>query len=231
LTVSLDNLIARVRTLADIPSSSHVTNAEITDFLNVEGAEYHDLLIQADLYNMIRVSFTVTGSTGPVAIPVTDFQKVMGIDKVVSGRDVALGEWSFNERGLVNSTQTYAAYWEPVPFYKLLGQYIYFYPESSMQGTYKLWYMPRWRDLVSGSFTTLPDVYTTNHWEDYMVLGAAARCALKEESTDANAMLEQKKVAFGRKIQSVAPNRSTAGFGRVQDVPMMGPSMGFPWEF
>src|SRR3990167_7381694 len=87
-SVTLDDLIERVRLASDQENSSAVTDAEITIYINQAITEYYDLMVgtYSEEWGVSPVPYYmyITGSTSTYDLP-TSLYKVRAIDKLVSG--------------------------------------------------------------------------------------------------------------------------------------------------
>jgi hypothetical protein len=85
--------------------------------------------------------------------------------------------------------------------YHLQGGSIRFVPVPSTTQTLKLWYVPA-QTPMTDTADTLDGV---NGWEEYVVIDAAMKALIKEES-DVSALMAQKE-AIKRRIESMSQNR------------------------
>lgn len=191
-SVTLTALRARVRELADMTGSAFVTDAStsLDAFINAAADELYDLLVlKFEDYNLSSSSFTTASGTGTYALP-ADFYKLRGVDLTIDGSQVALEQFSFRERHRYQSAEVTT-------------------PIGSV-GT--IWYIPT-RSLLANGADTLAGV---NGWEEYVVVDAAIRCLLKEES-DASSLMAMKQGQMAR-IEQAAAVRDAGGPSRIVDV-------------
>jgi hypothetical protein len=185
------------------------TATSLDAFINASADELYDLLtLKFQDYNLSSSSLTTVSGTGTYALP-SDFYKLMGVDITYNGRTYGLDEFSFRERhryepGDVNLPD--------LPKYRLEGTNLRLRPTPTGVYSGTVWYTPTRTQLVSGS-DTLTGV---SGWEEYVVVDAAIKCLLKEES-DPSALMA-KKAELKQRIEEAASVRSPAAPSRVVDV-------------
>lgn len=214
-TVTLTQLINSVRLKADMVGNDFCSDTEITEYINKSIAELYDLLLTTtygDDYFLTSDTITLTGATEyNLATETADFYKLKGVDIQDGGVWRSLKPFMFQERNRQRtvSAPTLADRYR----YRLVGTKLRFETnDPPPSGTIKIWYVPVYTPLVSGSDT----FDGVNGWEEYVILDAAAKCLLKEES-DASALL-QLKAAQAKRIIDTAPNRDAGEPQRVIDV-------------
>ncbi len=205
-SVTLTTLILRAREHADMVTSTFVSDAEITRYLNAGLAKLHDIVIQrfGNNYYLTKEAFVTVAGTETVALPTT-FYKMLGVDLTVGGNSVTLLPFNFLERNAVKNSATYSGGGSPVPQYHLepANMRLYPAPSSVMSGSY--WFIPLRTVLSSGSDT----VNFPGEWEEFAVLEAAIKCLAKEES-DPSVLIMLRQEAEQR-INASAENRDAGG--------------------
>jgi len=215
VSITLDYLIERVRLGTDHVSSSFITDNEVTQYLNVEGAELHNIIVSRyEDYLLTSSNFTLNNNESYT--PSESVQKLMGLDMYVSGRPVPLDQFSFRERFRASQQSIWDYGTVNVLTYHWAGANVLVYPETQCAGTYKLWYVPSWTDLASGSNPTLRAPYTLNHWEEIIINGACAKVCMMEVQ-DPTPFLAAKNADVNR-IKNDSTNRDASGNRRVRDV-------------
>lgn len=213
-TVTLTQLLNSVRLKADMVGSTFVDDTEITEYVNKSIAELYDLLLTTtygDDYFVSSTTITLTGaSTYSLASNIPTFYKLKGIDIQDGSVWRSLRPFMFSER---NRQRNAAVDWIDQYRYRLVGGNLQFETNNPPpSGTIKVWYVPAATKLVNGSDT----FDGVNAWEEYVVLDAAIKCLLKEES-DVSALMRLKQAQLER-ILAAAPNRDAGEPQRVTDV-------------
>lgn len=213
-TVTLTQLINSVRLKADMVGNNFCDDTEITEYINKSIAELYDLLLTTtygDDYFVSSTTITLTGATTynlVTAIPT--FYKLKGVDIQDGSQWRTLRPFMFAER---NRQRNAAIDIVDQYRYRLVGNNLQFETNAPpASGTIKVWFVPVATSLALGSDT----FDGVNGWEEYVVLDAAIKCLLKEES-DATALMKLKQMQLER-IMAAAPNRNAAEPQRVTDV-------------
>lgn len=219
LTVTLSELRTEVRRRANMENSTFVTDAEVNSYINKSYAELYDLLIQqyGEDYNVSASTITTDSSNTDYALPAT-FYKLVGVDLLVTGTYgnpnasyVTLLPYQFAERnrysnvvvGLIQPTDNFR--------YKILGSNIRFIQPDANR-TVILYFHPRITPL-SADGDTLDGV---NGWEEYIIVDAAMKCLIKEESDISALVLEKSEMK--KRVTEMAAQRDVGHSERVSDV-------------
>jgi hypothetical protein len=226
-TASLTNLIAEVRYRADMTGSEFVSDTEITGYLNRELAKLHQFIVanQGQPYIYSSRTFTTSNGTATYAIDTGDFFQLMAVD-INIGTGIVLSARPFMgpERNAYNSVALTG--WDPyLPiYYRLEGANIRFIPTPGGAHSVTIWYLPKPSTLaastVGGGVQSI-DLYCG--WDEYLVLGAAYKCLVKEENSSAaalkaeqNEVLEIIKTMISRR-DAGAPERAVDVIGYGDD--------------
>lgn len=176
--VTLSAFRDRARQRADMVNSRFVTDAELNNYINASIDELYDLLIasRGENYYVKSYSFTTSINVDSYALP-ADFLKLMGVDYVTSTTQaITLKAFRWQERNRFRepfyNTRNYNL------MYQVRGDNLVFIPTPNGSQQIKLWYIPRAMDLTSDtdSFDGI------NGWEEYVVIDAAIKMRVKEES-------------------------------------------------
>lgn len=205
----LSDLISQVRQRVNVETSPNITDssrfaqdAEITNYINEAGAELYTLLTQTSQHYFTTIgSIIITAPNVTAPLP-NDFYKLTQIQKQFADRWINCREISTDEIAYYSSSASYLYYADIGNVYNILGNTIFFYPETQASGTYKIIYTPIYTNLVN---STDPVVYPQN-WHNYMVLYAALQLRIKENigsSDDIRAQVERMRQI----IQDSAINR------------------------
>lgn len=157
---TLTALIATVRSRADIERSGHITDAEITDWLNTSHGELYDELVTSlGGYFEASKEYTSDG-TNILACP-SDFLKSDTLDLEISagadGQRSTLKRIAWGDRNKYRwpTATTWPSY------YCLRGENIYLFPTPAAGAKFTLWYVPRMPALAnSGTIQVLTEAAT-----------------------------------------------------------------------
>lgn len=215
---------------ADRVNSTFVTKVEWNTFINQAYYELYDLLVT--LYEDYAVASTATfatdGRTGglyplPDGLTVQDssgnvpkaFFKLLGVDMGISGGSnawVSIKKFDMIQRNryvFPQVTSTYMGVFNAR--YRLEGNNIMFIPSPGAGQFFRLWYVPR-LDILVKDYDTLDHV---SGWHEYVVLDAAIRALMKEESDISSLMMQ--KQALIKRIEESAMNRDAGQPDTISD--------------
>ena len=216
-TTTLAQLITRVRQRADMVGSAFVSDAEIVDYINVAMAEIHDLLVDKyEDYYVSTTTYTLPGGN-PGTLPAT-FYKALGVDFDSGGVSYRLKRYSFQERNMYNSPGAVAARIADTR-YTIQGNKINFIPDPTTSGTGTLHYLPEAQRFSSGSTSaTIVSLAPAiaNGYEEYVVVDAAIKCLLKEESDVQPHMVYKEQLR--KRLGAAAGNRDAGESYKISDV-------------
>lgn len=179
-TVTLAYLKEQARELADQESSSgqapFVSDTTLVRWINEAYSELYDALVKANQNYYTAPPTTITVSSGNIIPYPADYYKLIGLDKMDgNGQFNRIDQFVMIER---NKYQNLLLNNSFLVKYQQLKAGLYLLPEQNAIGTYKLWYVPTFTrlsadgDLVDG----------INGWEEFIIVTAAMKMMLKEES-------------------------------------------------
>jgi hypothetical protein len=192
-TVTVENLIRRIRKRADMQSSAFFTDDDILDLLNEAYPELYDTLTQAfQNYYAESTPITLVAGTAAYDLP-ADFYKLISVDYLVSG-PIDGG--------------TYEALF---PYNEMERNATLGITSSIPNGTVRMRYIPACPVL------TLSDSLDgIDGWDAYIVTDVAIMMLDAEESnTD---RLERRRQRLLQRIMSASQNRDVTMPGQVADV-------------
>lgn len=221
-TVTLLSMRNQARQRADMENSTFVSDSELTGYINSSIKDLYDRLQNAgEFYNLSSSNISIVGNTDTYSLP-SDFYKLQGVDLVVDalGNGVTLKPFQFSQRNSYLFTPTWNVVGLSYLRYMLQGDSIKFVPMPSGATTAKVWYTKAFTNL-SGDADTFDGI---NGWEEFVIIDAAMKMAIKEES-DISALMAQRQIIEAR-IDEMKLTRDMSTGGRINDV-----SKTMPWEF
>lgn len=225
--VPLSTLLLRVRRAADIESATtRFPDSELTDYLNESLAELYELIRSSfgeDFYRKV-FTFSTVGQSATYNLP-SDFQELISVDVPLGGNLVLTARpYLESERNLYKFFPFGAWTMHQPIWYRLTGasdstgvtssQTISFIPTPTGAYTVNVNYVPNATVLVSGS-----DSFDgVAGWEQYAVLDAARKVAIKDKDTELLAMLGGLKAEQQMRIEKMAAEHDSGQPHRVADV-------------
>jgi len=220
--VTLGTLKTAARERSDMVNSNFISDSELNRYINSSIKDLYDRLINAgEYYYVSSADISVVGGTATYSLP-NDFYKLLGVDLVIdsNGNAVTLRPFQFEQRNSYLFTPTWNVVGLSYLRYMLQGSNIKFVPVPSGATTVRLWYSPAFADLVSDS-----DSFDgINGWEEYVILDAAIKMMIKEES-DPQALMVQKQGMIQR-LNEMKLMRDIGSPSKIADM-----SRTMPWEF
>lgn len=179
-----------------------ITNAELNAFINASAAELYDLILAAydGDYYLTSTTFTSTASNLEYSLPV-DFYKLKGLERQISGdvyEDIAKFNFKDRNKGGLR--------------YRLRGANIRFTQVPEVGQTYRLWYVPT-ATVMSADGDAFEGI---NGFEEYIVIDAAIKMLVKEES-DPSALMSE-KASIKMRIDAMAADRDTGENDSISDM-------------
>lgn len=184
-TISLLNLRTKVRQRADMVSSLFVTDAELTGYVQDSYKELYDLLVDSvEDYNLSSSTISIT-SGNSMPLP-TDHYKLRGVDDLTDiSNPRTIRKFMFGERNdyLFSERLALGAEFSDL-MYRIEGSTIVILPPDRATRSYKVWYVP----LPIVPALDADTIDAINGFDEYVVIDAAIKCKIKEESsvTDLN---------------------------------------------
>ena len=198
-TVTLSSLQEQSRQRADLEDSNFISDSELTGYINSSYAELYDVLVTAFVDYYLSSSELSITSGNSIPLP-SDFYKLRGVDYKLSTTDwVNLYKYNFERRNSKNRDTIRTFKGEPTRQYRLQGSNLVIEPEDQAIGDYRLWYVPVYTKLVATT-DTLDGV---NGYEEYIVIDAAIKMGIKEE-TDVQGLMVQKAQILKRITDAAA---------------------------
>ncbi len=206
MAITLAQLKTQSRQRADQENSNFVEDAELVNYINSSIAELHDILVQAygSDYFVTTDDFTTTSNDNTYDLP-EDFYKLHAVDARVNGSDyVNITKFNFNERNASASSDYFK--------YRIVGSSIMFAPTPSAGTAIRVWYTP----LATKLEEDADELNDFNQYSEYVIVDAAIKMLLKEESDVAELMAI--KQGLLQRITYAAENRDAAQPESITDV-------------
>lgn len=213
---TLTQLIADVRQRADVENSQHVSDAEVTRYINQGVAALHALIVEnnEDEYAAeTTISVTAGTVTSPIIavseVPVGPY-KILAVDVIdSSGSSFPVRRFSLGERAQQDSESSSIYY--PTR-YRLRGtNSIIWSPPFEQDVSVRVTYVASAAEL-SGS-----DTYDgRDGWEEWITLDAAIKVMTKEE-TDDSQLVRERALVEARILKQIA-RHDLVEPGRIRDV-------------
>lgn len=213
MAVQLSTLRTRARQRADMEDSEFVTDSELNTYINSSYKELYDLLVSKieQWFVSDPVEFTLSTSDAGKKALASDFYKLEGVDQSIGGRWREVRPFNFNARnrqGLVDRLHGF----HTTVRYRVVGSDLRFSPADMATGTFRYWYTPIATEM-SDDADTMDGV---NGWEEYVIVDAARKMLIKEESDISAVMAEL--ASLTNRIEVMAQNRDVANPQQIQDV-------------
>ena len=219
---------------ADRVNSNFVTLPEWNSYINQSMYELYDLLITVyeDYYIAPPIQFYADGNTFlfplpngsiPFLNPITQqtsvarpFYKLSGVDLALNNATnayVTVNRFQFIDRNRFVYPNTASTIYGVFNMqYRLMGSNIEFIPTPSGGQNFRIWYIPRLKELLQDTDTT--DIGISG-WIEYVIVKAAFYALTKEESDTTSLVLQL--AALQKRIEESAANRDNSQPDRISD--------------
>lgn len=213
-----------------------VSDAELTSYINNSLAELYGILTcdyeEYNLYNFISI-LPNDGVSNVIPVP-SNFWKLRGVDYQNLGQGnpqwFTLYAFQFPERNQSNNIlNNIVSPWGKLKLsYRVADNGILIQPMTQAQGTYQVWFTPKFQPLV---LTT--DLLTiqmdTQAWVEYAVVDCCIKIFNKQNLDPTGFMTEKEKLHI--RIISEAKNRDSSGPKRVANVRYQNDDMVIPFMY
>lgn len=202
---TLSTIRTRARQQADMENSQFISDTELNYMINSSYHELYELVVGLyEDYFVTSTTFSLTsGDAGVYSLPAT-FYKLKGVDYLEGSDYITIYPFNWNNRNQRRRAMRSGWTNRSELGYRLVGANLHIEPDDDAVGSYKLWYIPSITEL-SADGDTIDTVLTRTGWDEYIVVDAARKMLLKEES-NTNA-LDAAKANIIRRITNAATNR------------------------
>lgn len=212
-TVTLEELMASVRSRADEPTGGFITDVELKRFINTAGKNLYKRLTKIDLDAYLK-STTLTLAPDRVALP-SDFWKLGRVEVLVDGVPRALRRYNVqDDRQLMPFTVSPAFFTAGAQVYQLRGQLLLCSPTPPPFPNVTIWYAPdTWCKSAGGAaqkaLAELTDtVDSVMGFDELIVLEATIVCLQKGEHSWADLAKERDRLI--KELEADADDRDSA---------------------
>lgn len=219
-SVTLNKLVERTRSRADMPIVGFVSAQELIDWINEGYQALHEKLVSAYGEVYVSSSATLTSTSGLAPLP-AGFFKLLTIEMTIGGTVVTLLPYNLQERNAYRN----AVWGNTKPKYALVGNNISLLPVPSNGTQVSITYAPEATLLASGTDT----VSFPNGWEKYIVAYAAKQMLDKEESDTSS--LDRLLAQWNRELDDLKEARDAAMPKSSVDLDAVESDEYVPWRF
>lgn len=208
-TVTLTVLRDLVRKYGDLENdTAFASDTELDLRINRAVAALYEQMVNAnEEYFVSSADTTTTSGTNDYALPAT-FYRLIGVDLSTAASEfISLPRFNFAERNTRRNGGT-----NDDCVYRLWGSNVRIIPAPPAGRTLRLWYVPAYTTLTSGSDT----FDGVNGWEEWVAYEVAIGLWLKEES-DVTDLRHSQSLVWDRIMAAIA-KRDSANPATVIDV-------------
>jgi len=203
-------------------NSSFVSQNEVIRYINNGLAEMYGKLITAyEDYDSNTYTVILNGQSNEIPIP-SDCKKVRLVEyqflnsgsTPTGGTDAdnfyPINQFTMPQRNRygANSLNIFMPYLLANVTYRVMGSNILIEPVISAGGTYRIWYVKKWKDLLDPT-DFLPDIVDDQNWWEYAVVYSCIKIYSKM-GQDVSGLMAQ-KAELKDNIISECKNRSLGG--------------------
>lgn len=190
-SVTLATLKERVLDRADLTGSDFIDTTQLVNYINDAISELWDLLVVSyQDYFLSSATLAVVPGQQSYALATVfsggDFYKLVKVYAAVNSKKYPIPTFSLDDYQ-TDSTPSLSP-----GRYRLLGNNIVFSPEPTTSSSVELWYIPNPTVLASDSDSLTLTIPVG--WMEYVVVSAAIRCLLKEESDATDLIRERDRI-------------------------------------
>jgi hypothetical protein len=193
-------------------NSRFISDSELNSYINASLAELYDLLIQTrgeDYYVSGPETIQLVPGTSTYPLEV-DFLKLLGVDCVLSNTQaVSLKAFKWQERNRFREPFYSSSYFNLM--YQIRGNDLVLVPTPNNGQTLQYWYIPRCPVLAADGDT----FDGINGWEEYVIIDAAIKMRVKEESGVQELLIAKQEMK--ERIKSASAGRDSLEPARVVD--------------
>lgn len=212
---TLAELKEQVLDRADMTGSGFITDTRVRDYVNSAGAELHQILVDSFENYFLKIdTFSLATDQEKYLLP-NDYLKTKKLfikegDVRVVISSFNLDEFDRSEHYAVPLTYGDSRYLR----YRIEGSFLYFTPTPRQGDSIEHWYTPQYKKLINDGDELNYSVPVG--WDEYIIVTAAMKCLVKEESDTAPLAIEKQQLE--QRIINAAANRDEGEPHRIRDV-------------
>ncbi len=192
MVTTLADLKTQVRQRLNIENATHISDAEIYNYLNFSLARLYALVTKANEdYELIRYVFQFPNLDAQDGYPLpSNLWKILRVDHQISGNNwyrlMRINKQDETDFSNPNVSSSCVTSYDT----EVTGgiTYLRVYPTNNRTGTYRVLYYPAWQDLTADDPVVIGP--PGQHFEEYAVLDTCIKCCLKDE-TDPSGFMAQ----------------------------------------
>lgn len=216
-TSTLGSIRLQAQQRSDMVGSSFITDSEWNSYINASYYELYDILTQKfgnDYF--VATPYTYTTQTNQQLYPLPiDFYKLLGVEIALNTGNpsswVTLKKFEFIDRNKWSYPNIYTFYGITNLRYRVNGNNLMIVPVNQAGQTIRIWYNPRLTALVNDGDI----VDGVSGWEEYIIVDAARKAFIKQESDTADFNME--KAGLLKRIEEAGENRDVGEAAHVSD--------------
>jgi hypothetical protein len=242
--ISLQYLIYNAKLRADKLNSEYLTYDEWVFNINQSMGELYDILVSKYGDNLFfapplqiplsgQISYTMPdGSNYPLSQQIQGgtgnalaCYKLNGVDLCISGTQSNIGNnsgwiplprtnWSDRDKYTIFPGQAANLFYGYQMSYALMGNQLYIFPPNT-DSTLRIWYVPQLTQLLQDTDMLS---YSISGWSEYVIIDAAMKAMIKEESLEKWNALDHCKQLQIERIETQAANRDVGQPNAVSNV-------------
>lgn len=218
--VTLAQMIEQVRLRTDTVGDPHITDSEITSYLNGGLAELWGTLVTCyEDYYATTGSISTSSGVERYSLP-SDLFKLTGVETLIGGEWRDVPQFMESERNRQRRLRGTS-----MPFgYRMKGTTLELLPAPSDTREVRLRYVPP-APVLSASAETFDGI---NGYEEYAILDASMKCCLKQD-TQKLTTLRDMRDRLGRRIETEAEDRNAGDNQRAVDTSHRWMGLDDPW--
>jgi hypothetical protein len=210
----LTDIMRRVRSLAD-QQGAFVSDDDLKDFINDDYEDLYELLVgKHENYFESEATIPIVAGTSDYALP-EDMFKLLAVDILLvssSSEYYSVRPYNNQQRNAFSASR-WDLTLEGSARYQMRGAFIRFIPLPLTAQTCRIKFVPQVARLVSGT-DKIPYPMVAG-WVRYIIVGAAIRCRMKEETDWSD--LGAEKARLEARIEKSAANRDANEPQRISD--------------
>jgi hypothetical protein len=197
-------MLDKVRTKTATENSTQVEDTDIINFLNEGLAELDDILVEKfDDYKLTSFQSVIQPGGNIFPTP-SDCLKIREVEVAFAQRWITVKRFNLQQKNKWNYPILRYPYGNLCLEYRQEGRFIEIIPAASAVGTYQVWYIPEYQNLVNPT-DTLPDYMNKQAWYEVAIMHACLQVATRLDTNPAD--YAQQKLALIARIQNAAASR------------------------